>query len=101
MDVVVGENFAHQPDDVDHTEDSAIIIDAIISLARSLHLETVAEGVETREQLNFLVDRGCTIAQGFLFGQPMKAREVLPFLEDLIEDDPGFVTSRLSAAEFA
>jgi diguanylate cyclase (GGDEF)-like protein len=94
----IDKSFVH---DVDHTEDSAIIIDAIISLARSLHLETVAEGVETREQLNFLVDRGCLIAQGFLFGHPMKAGEVLPFLEDLIEDDPGFVTSRLSAADFA
>ncbi len=94
----IDKSFVH---DVDHTEDSAIIVDAIISLARSLHLETVAEGVETREQLNFLVDRGCMIAQGFLFGHPMKAAEVLPFLEDLIEDDPGFVTSRLTAAEFA
>jgi len=94
----IDKSFVH---DVDHTEDSAIIIDAIISLARSLQLDTVAEGVETREQLNFLVDRGCQVAQGFLFGQPMQAREVLPFLEDLIEDDPGFVTARLHAADIA
>jgi diguanylate cyclase (GGDEF)-like protein len=94
----IDKSFVH---DVDHTDDSAIIIDAIISLARSLQLDTVAEGVETREQLNFLVDRGCQVAQGFLFGQPMQARDVLPFLEDLIEDDPGFVTSRLAASEIA
>jgi len=94
----IDKSFVH---DVDRAEDSAIIIDAIISLARSLHLDTVAEGVETREQLNFLVDRGCQVAQGFLFGQPMKARDVLPFLEDLIEDDPGFITARLTAADIA
>jgi diguanylate cyclase (GGDEF)-like protein len=91
----IDRSFVH---DVDQTEDSAIIIEAIISLARSLQLDTVAEGVETREQLNFLVERGCQVAQGFLFGQPMREREVLPFLEDLIEDSPGFETARLEAA---
>jgi len=94
----IDKSFIH---DVDETEDSAIIIEAIISLARSLQLDTVAEGVETREQLNFLVERGCQVAQGFLFGQPMTPREVAPFLEDLIEDNPGFATSRLRAASLA
>ena len=82
--------------DAVESEDAAIIVEAIISLARSLQLRTVAEGVETREQLSFLVERGCTVAQGFLFGQPMSANEVVPFLEDLIDDAPGFATSRLS-----
>ena len=50
----------------------------------------MAEGVETRDQLSFLVERGCTVAQGFLFGQPMTAKEVVPFLEDLIDDAAGF-----------
>ena len=91
----IDRSFVH---DVDQTQDSAIIIEAIISLARSLQLDTVAEGVETREQLNFLVERGCQVAQGFLFGQPMREQEVLPFLEDLVEDSPGFETARLEAA---
>ena len=81
--------------DIDHCEDSQLIVEAIISLAGSLRLSTVAEGVETRHQLNFLVERGCTVAQGFLFGQPLVAREVMPFLEDLIDDAPGFATARL------
>ena len=85
--------------EIDDCEDSQIIVEAIISLARSLRLNTVAEGVETREQLNFLVERGCTVAQGFLFGQPLTAREVQPFLEDLIEDAPGFSTARLPVAK--
>jgi diguanylate cyclase (GGDEF)-like protein len=65
------------------SEDSEIIIDAILSLARSLRLETVAEGVETIAQLDFLLDRGCRVAQGYLFGAPMGKLEVQPFLEDL------------------
>lgn len=85
--------------DIDYCEDSQVIVEAIISLARSLRLNTVAEGVETRGQLNFLVERGCIVAQGFLFGQPLLAREVMPFLEDLIEDAPGFATARLPVSK--
>ncbi len=87
--------------DVESGGDSSVIIEAIISLARSLNLKTVAEGVETRDQLNFLLDRGCLVAQGFLFGQPMTRQEVVPFLQDLMEDEPGFRTSRLPAVDVA
>ena len=87
--------------DVTTCDDSAIIVEAIISLAESLRLATVAEGVETREQMNFMVERGCHVAQGFFFGQPLKERQVLPFLEDLIEDQPGFATTRLDMSQIA
>jgi diguanylate cyclase (GGDEF)-like protein len=88
----IDKSFVH---DADQSEDAAIIVEAIISLARSLQLATVAEGIETREQLSFLVERGCTVAQGFLFGQPLNHNEVAPFLEDLIDDAAGFATARL------
>ena len=54
------------------SEDAAIST-AIISLAHSLDLDVVAEGVETREQLDILIDLGCDAAQGFLFSKPVSA----------------------------
>ncbi|WP_078320884.1 EAL domain-containing protein [Oceanospirillum linum] len=48
-----------------------IIPTAIINLGRSLHLETVAEGVETEFQLQMLKDKGCTYAQGYLLSRPV------------------------------
>jgi diguanylate cyclase (GGDEF)-like protein len=49
------------------------MIETIIALAGGLNYETVAEGVETREQAAFLKNRGATLGQGFLFGAPMAA----------------------------
>jgi len=57
-------------------EDISPIIDAIIGLAERLDLDVVAEGVETEQQVDFLVAQGCTKMQGFLFGRPMPAREI-------------------------
>lgn len=67
------------------------IIDAIISLAASLGLDTVAEGVETIEQLHYLTQRGCPVVQGFLFGHPMDKTLVEPLLaaRGHIEPQPG------------
>jgi diguanylate cyclase (GGDEF)-like protein len=53
-------------------DDSAIAI-AVIQLARSLGLKTVAEGVETAEQRQFLSDQGCDILQGYWYSKPMDA----------------------------
>ena len=46
---------------------------AIITLAESLELTVVAEGVETLQQANRLRDLGCRLAQGFLFSMPVEA----------------------------
>lgn len=51
------------------------VIQAVLALSRELHLSTVAEGVETREQLDFLRQSGCDHAQGYYFSRPVPAEE--------------------------
>jgi len=61
------------------SEASESIVRATIGLAKGLHLRTVAEGVETRAQANFLVKQGCDVLQGFLFAHPMEPQAFLTF----------------------
>jgi diguanylate cyclase (GGDEF)-like protein/PAS domain S-box-containing protein len=61
------------------SQENASIVSATISLAKGLRLRTVGEGVETREQANFLVKQGCDVLQGFLFARPMEATAFLSF----------------------
>jgi diguanylate cyclase (GGDEF)-like protein/PAS domain S-box-containing protein len=55
-------------------DDAAIVI-AMITMGRSLHLRVVAEGVETRPQLEFLIAHGCPEGQGYYFSRPVSADE--------------------------
>ena len=58
------------------------MIGAIINLAKSINMKVVAEGVETENQLNYLVDKGCDYIQGYLFSKPLQEKEVYEFLEN-------------------
>lgn len=62
-------------------EDRAIV-GTIIELAKQLNQETVAEGIETIEQLALLQSLGCDSGQGYLFDKPMRAHEFLARLDD-------------------
>jgi diguanylate cyclase (GGDEF)-like protein len=55
------------------------LVIATIAMAHGLGLLVVAEGVETREQLNLLDDLGCDIAQGYYFRKPVPAKEMITF----------------------
>ncbi|RZI42374.1 GGDEF domain-containing response regulator [Herbaspirillum sp. HC18] len=61
--------------------DDASLVKAIISLAQNLRLKVIAEGVETREQEEFLRACGCEEVQGFLFSRPLPAEEIGKILE--------------------
>ena len=55
---------------------AAAMVTAMIELARSLDLQAVAEGIETPAQLDFLLEKGCPLGQGFLFSRPVPDEEV-------------------------
>src|SRR3984957_3005593 len=57
-------------------DDSAAIVRAATGLARALGMQTVAEGIETEDQMARVAIEGCAEAQGFLISRPMRAHEV-------------------------
>ncbi|HUH93479.1 MAG TPA: EAL domain-containing protein [Casimicrobiaceae bacterium] len=61
------------------SETTASIVRATIGLAKGLRLRSVAEGVETRAQADFLARNGCDVLQGFLFARPMDPDAFLSF----------------------
>jgi diguanylate cyclase (GGDEF)-like protein/PAS domain S-box-containing protein len=61
--------------DIPADRGAAILIETMIGLARNLGLQCLAEGIETEEQLAFLIARGCPLGQGYLFGKPMPAAD--------------------------
>ena len=62
--------------DVTNDDDNAAITNTIITLAQNLNLNVIAEGVETKEQAEFLSARNCYLMQGYYFSRPMKAEDI-------------------------
>ena len=61
--------------------EEAAIVSAVVDLARSLGLDTIAEGIETQEQLDALAALGCEVGQGYLWSPAVPAQDALAFLE--------------------
>lgn len=58
---------------IEHDANDMAIADAIIGMARGLHLKVIAEGVETAGQAAYLKSRGCALAQGYYYSEPLAA----------------------------
>ncbi len=65
--------------DLDHDEDGRAIANAIISLAHSLSMKTIAEGVETEMQAALLAKHNCDEIQGYMIGKPMPVPDFVRF----------------------
>ncbi len=62
-------------------EDDLKMVKAIILLAKTFNLKTVAEGIETKEQLEMLIKLGCDYGQGYYFSKPLPGEEFVSLLE--------------------
>jgi EAL domain-containing protein (putative c-di-GMP-specific phosphodiesterase class I) len=68
--------------DITEDPDDMNIVNAIIKMANSLNMQTIAEGVETAEQLAFLQDSGCDEVQGYYFSKPLPAEAFERFVAE-------------------
>ncbi|MBF0588594.1 MAG: EAL domain-containing protein [Magnetococcales bacterium] len=74
--------------DLAEDSDDAAIVSAIISLAKSLHLNVIAEGVETEGQAQFLRTRACDQIQGYLFSPPLPANKFEILIKEMRDNPP-------------
>lgn len=72
-------------DNVPNSEDGNLIVKGILALTKGLSLETVAEGVETQEQKDFLKENGCDILQGYLYSKPLGDDDFAKFVEGIAD----------------
>jgi EAL domain-containing protein (putative c-di-GMP-specific phosphodiesterase class I) len=62
--------------------ESLAMVEAIIAMAHSLHLEVIAEGVELQEQLDGLRAAGCDQIQGFYYSKPLSTEDCAAYLRE-------------------
>ncbi|WP_307470930.1 sensor domain-containing phosphodiesterase [Paenibacillus harenae] len=84
----IDKSFLH---DVTNDDDNAAITNTIITLAQNLNLSVIAEGVETKQHVEFLSSRECYLMQGYYFSRPMKAEDIT---KDFIMDSDNSVFER-------
>ena len=66
--------------DIHRTDCNAAIVKAIVGLSQGIGISTIAEGVETEEELRFVMDQGCNEVQGYLFSRPLMASDAREFM---------------------
>ncbi|PFG09665.1 MULTISPECIES: putative bifunctional diguanylate cyclase/phosphodiesterase [unclassified Marinobacter] len=75
----IDQSFVHDLDDASRDTENAII-SAVIAMGGSLKHRVVAEGIETKQQLDFLQSKHCTEGQGYYFSRPVAAKEFTALL---------------------
>ena len=68
--------------DVSQSMNDAAIVETIIAMAEHLNLDVIAEGVESREEMEFLYEKGCNAYQGFYFSTPLPVASLEDFLKE-------------------
>ncbi|MDP3118889.1 MAG: EAL domain-containing protein [Sulfuricurvum sp.] len=71
--------------DIPGNPNSEAIVQSIIFLAKSMQFDIIAEGVETQEQQNYLVSKGCSAIQGYYNAKPMPASQIEVFLQKYVK----------------
>ena len=84
--------------DVIDDRNDAVLVETIIVMARHLGLEVIAEGVETREVLSFLAQKGCRKFQGYLFSRPVPFAELTALEQPLLQEQRPCAPAPASAA---
>ncbi|HEY1124427.1 MAG TPA: EAL domain-containing protein [Sphingobium sp.] len=84
---------------VESRSESRAVIQAVSGLASSLDLTVVAEGIETFEQLQYVVKQGCSAGQGYFFAKPMPAAAVLPYLSTADDELALFTKEEMMTAD--
>jgi EAL domain-containing protein (putative c-di-GMP-specific phosphodiesterase class I) len=74
----IDRSFVQELDESKHARN---LVASVVQLARTLSLEPLAEGVETEEQRQFLLEQGCLYGQGFLFSRPLPTDQVKAFYD--------------------
>jgi diguanylate cyclase (GGDEF)-like protein len=73
--------------DMGDAAESRAVVKAVAGLGRNFGMETVAEGIETRQQLRYVQEEGCDQMQGFLFSKPMLAHEIPNFIASVMQQE--------------
>ncbi|WP_051906931.1 EAL domain-containing protein [Methylomarinum vadi] len=75
------------PSLIDETNENRTLTIAIIEMAKALGLDIIAEGVESQEQCRFLLEHGCSLAQGFIFSKALDYAAFIQYLEGQSSED--------------
>ena len=82
-------------DEVTSSPELSQIVDSIISMAHALNITVVAEGVENKEQLEILKEKGCDLIQGYVYSKPLMPEK----LQERLENEAKLEENRLEGSE--